>query len=61
MGFGLFCIVLFFETGSLHIPGCARTYCVDQAGLELTEIHLLGVGINGIPHHAQPQFALNIT
>jgi hypothetical protein len=30
----------FLETGSLHSPGCPGTHFVDQAGLELTDIHL---------------------
>lgn len=33
-----FYFILFFETGSLCIPGCPRTYYADQADLELTEI-----------------------
>ena len=36
--FFVFC--LFFKTGFLCSPGSPRTHSVDQAGLELTELHL---------------------
>lgn len=40
---------------SLCIPGCPKTQPVDQAGLELQEIHL-GAGIEGV--HTTAQLAL---
>lgn len=46
----LFCFV---ETGSLGSAGCPGTHHVDQAGLELTEIHLSAsqvLGLKGIHH-----------
>jgi hypothetical protein len=38
----LFLFVFFFKTGFLRVtsPGCPGTSFVNQAGLELTEIHL---------------------
>ena len=33
-------VVLFFKTRTLCSTGCPGTHYVDQAGLELTEIHL---------------------
>ena len=35
----VFC--LFWDKVSLHIPGCSGIPSIDQAGLKLTEIHLL--------------------
>lgn len=39
---------------SLYIPGCPGTCFLDQANLELTEIHLclplLSAGIKGVQH-----------
>lgn len=35
-----FCFVLFSRQGFSGIPGCSRTFSVDQAGLELTKICL---------------------
>ena len=44
VGFVLFCFVLFCfvfpDRISLCSPGCPETHSVDQAGLELTEIHM---------------------
>jgi hypothetical protein len=47
--FGIVCLfvclfvgrgILFLDRVLLCIPGCPGTHCVDQAGLELREIHL---------------------
>ena len=38
--FVLFCFVLFFETRFLCVVLAVLELCVDQASLELTEIHL---------------------
>lgn len=49
--------LLFSETGvSLRSPGCPGTHCVNQASLELSEIHCLctpSAGITGMHHHTQ--------
>lgn len=48
---GRFVIYLFFGRFSLCIPGWPRIHYVDQAGLELTEIHeplQPSVGIRGV-------------
>ena len=37
-----------------------RFLCVDLAGLELTEICLLGAGIKGVSHHPVPYFPVLI-
>jgi hypothetical protein len=39
--FLLFFFSFFGDRASLHSPSCPRTHSVDQAVLELTEIHLL--------------------
>lgn len=39
--------------------GCPRTPCVDQAGLEFTEIHL-SAGIKGVQHHLNLREQYNI-
>ena len=45
-------VCLLRDKVSLCSPGCSRTRSVDQAGLELTEIHsLLSAGIKGVHHH----------
>lgn len=33
------CLLFIFEAGSHCLTGCPRTHHVDQAGLELTEVH----------------------
>ena len=48
--------LVFRDKVSLVIFGCPGTHSVDQAGLELTEIHLrlpLGAGIKGMCNHTQ--------
>ena len=54
-GYQNWLFVLFFETGFLCSFGaCLGTRSVDQAGLELTEIHVplpLSAGIKGVQHH----------
>jgi hypothetical protein len=37
---GCLFVCLFWDRISLHSPGCWGIHCVDQASLELTEIHL---------------------
>lgn len=38
--FSVFLFVCFWERISLHSSGCHGIHCVDQVGLEITEIHL---------------------
>lgn len=47
---------VFWDRASLCSPGCPGTHCVNQAGLELPEIHCLcppRAGITGVYHHTQ--------
>lgn len=45
---------VFWDRASLRSPGCPGTHCVNQASLELPEIHCLcppSAGITGMYHH----------
>lgn len=60
----MFACIAFFETGSLHSPGCLGIHFVDQAALETTVVYLLLLclpsdGIEGMCHHVRLTLGLS--
>ena len=59
LGFFCCCLFWFFKTEFLRVTALAvrKLDLIDQAGLELTEIHL-SAGIKGVHHHCPARFLL---